>query len=121
MTTIELIDRADQCQPFEQEARLTPNNNAHRPTLVEAQAVVRAFLQEALPDVHRIDITRVMPIEFNEGGWEADALVWQPNATIQALGLSTERAVLDQNFYVVQVDGQLNVIGYETKETERST
>ena len=57
-------------------------------------------------------------IEFNEGAWEADAVVWQPNATIQALGLSTERPVLDQNFYVVRLDGQLNVIGYETKEAE---
>ncbi len=89
-----------------------------RPTLVQAQAAVRAFLQEALPDVHRVDVTRVMRIEFNEGGWEADAAVWQPNATIQALGLSTEHPVLDQNFYVVRLDGELNVIGYESKEAE---
>ena len=61
---------------------------------------------------------RVMRIEFNEGGWEADAAVWQPNATIQALGLSTEHPVLDQNFYVVRLDGELNVIGYERKEAE---
>ena len=47
--------------------------------------------------------------------------VWQPNATIQALGLSTERPVLDQNFYVVRLDEQLNVIGYEIKEAERTS
>ncbi len=57
---------------------------------MEAQAAVRTFLQEALPDVHRVDVTKVMPIEFDEGGWEVEAVVWQPNATIQALGLSTQ-------------------------------
>jgi hypothetical protein len=93
----------------------------HRPGLVEAQAAVRTFLQAALPDVHRIDVTRVMPIEFNEGGWEANAVVWQPNATIQALGLSTQRTVLDQNFYVVRLDGRLNVIGYEIQEAESAS
>lgn len=90
----------------------------HRPTLLEAQAAVRTFLREALPDVCRVDVTRIMPIEFNQGAWEADAVVWQPNATIRALGLSTQRPVLDQNFYVVRLDGHLNVIAYETKEAE---
>ena len=91
---------------------------ARRPRLVEAQAAVRVFLQEALPDVHRVDITKVIRIEFDGGAWEADAAVWQPNAAIQALGLSTERPVLDQNFYVVRLDAELNVIGYEIKESE---
>ena len=62
-----------------------------------------------------------MPIESDDGGWEAEAVVWQPNATIQALGLSTQRAVLDQNFYVVRLDGRLNVIAYETTEAERTS
>ena len=110
MITKELADHADRVP-----------DAAYRPTLVEAQAAVRAFLQEALPDVHRVDIIKVMSIEFNEGGWEADAVVWQPNPTIQALGLSTERPVLDQNFYEVQLDRRLNVIGYEMKEVERSS
>lgn len=92
-----------------------------RPTLVSAQGAVRAFLREALPDVFRVDITRVLPVEFDDGGWEADAVVWQPNATIQALGLSTQRPVFDQNSYVVRLDGRLNVIAYEIKETERSS
>ena len=107
MTTKELPDHA--------------SHGIRRPTIVEAQAAVRTFLQEALPDVHRVDVTRVMRIEFNEGAWEADAAVWQPNATIQALGLSTERPVLDQNFYVVRLDAELNVVGYEIKEAERTS
>jgi hypothetical protein len=89
-----------------------------RPTLVEAQAAVRTFLQQALPDVHRVDVIKVVPLEFDAGGWEADAVVWQPNATIQALGLSIERPVLDQNFYAVRLNDRLNVIAYESKETE---
>ena len=93
----------------------------HRPTLVDAQAAVRTFLQEALPDVHRVDVTKVMPLEFHDGAWEAEAVVWQPNATIQALGLSTQRPVLDQNFYVVRLDDRLNVIAYEIKEAERTS
>jgi hypothetical protein len=93
----------------------------HRPTLVEAQAAARTFLQEALPDVHRVDITKVKPLEFHDGGWEAEAVVWQPNATIQALGLSTRHPVLDQNFYVVRLDDRLNVITYQIKEVERAS
>jgi hypothetical protein len=122
MTTKVLADRADLMPDGAGAPGGVPSALGRgRPTLVEAQAAVRAFLREALPDVHRIDITKVMSIEFNEAGWEADAVVWQPNPTIQALGLSTERPVLDQNFYLVRLDGRLNVIGYEIKEVERSS
>jgi hypothetical protein len=92
-----------------------------RPTLVDARAAVQTFLREALPEVWRVDVTRVAPVESHEAVWEADAVVWQPNATIQALQLSTQRPVLDQNFYVVRLDGQLNVNGYEIRESERSS
>lgn len=90
------------------------------PSLTDAQAAVRHFLQEALTDVQRVDVTRVMRIESGEGGWEAEAVVWQPNATIQALGLCTERPVVDQNAYVVRLDNWLNVVAYETNEGERA-
>jgi hypothetical protein len=93
----------------------------HRPTLVDARAAVQTFLREALPDVWRVDVTRIVPVESDEAVWEADAAVWQPNATIQALQLSTEHPVLDQNCYVVRLDGRLNVIAYETKEAERAS
>jgi hypothetical protein len=35
--------------------------------------------------------------------------------------LSTQHPVLDQNFYVVRLDSQLNVIGCEIKEAERTS
>jgi hypothetical protein len=93
----------------------------YRPTLVDARNAVQIFLREALPEVWRVDVTRIAPVESHEAVWEADAVVWQPNATIQALQLSTERPVLDQNCYVVRLDGRLNVIAYEIKETERTS
>ena len=89
-----------------------------RAGLVEVPAAVRSFLLAVLPDAARVDVTKVVRSESGDGGWVADASVWQPNATIAALGLSTERPVLDENFYVVRLDGRLDVIGYETQETE---
>jgi hypothetical protein len=93
----------------------------HRFTLVDARTAVQTFLREALPEVWRVDVTRLTPVESHDGAWEADAVVWQPNATIQALQLSTERPVLDQSCYLVRLDGQLNVIAYGIRETERAT
>ena len=93
----------------------------HRPTLTDARTAVQAFLREALPEVWRVDVTRIAPLASHEAVWEADAVVWQPNATIQALQLSTERPVFDQNCYLVRLDGQLNVVAYEMRETERGS
>ena len=88
---------------------------------MEVQAAARRFLQEALPEARRVDVIRVLPVTGGEGGWEVEAGVWQPNAAIQALGLSMQRAVLDQNFYVVRLDSQLAVTAYETTEAERAS
>ena len=93
----------------------------HRPGLVDVQAAVRAFLQEVLPDVHRVDVIKVMRTESGEAAWQAEAVVWQPNGTIQALGLSMQRPVLDQNAYVVWLDARLDVVGYESKEAENAS
>jgi hypothetical protein len=91
-----------------------------RPSLVEVQAAARRFLQEALPEARRIDVLRAAPAEGGDG-WEVEAGVWQPNAAIQALGLSMQHAVLDEGFYVVRLDSRLNVVAYETNETERAS
>jgi hypothetical protein len=91
------------------------------PTLVDAQRAVRDFLKESLPDVYRVDVTKVLSLGSAPAAWEAMAVVWQPNSVIQALGLSTERPVLDQNTYLVRLDERLNVIGYETQEAEEAS
>jgi hypothetical protein len=88
---------------------------AKRPSIVEAQAAVRSFLQQALPEARRVNVSRLAPLDPDQGTWEAEAEVWQPNATIQSLGLRTRRPVLDQEVYLVHLDGQLNVLDYEVQ------
>jgi hypothetical protein len=86
-----------------------------RPSIVEAQAAVRSFLQQAMPEAARVSVSRLTPLDPEQGTWEAEAVVWQPNATVQSLGLRTRRPVLDQEVYLVHLDGQLNVLDYEVQ------
>ncbi len=91
-----------------------------RPSLVAVQAAARRFLQEALPEARRVDVIRVAPTAAGDG-WEVEAGVWQPNAAIQALGLSMQRIVLDESFYVIRLDGRLNVVAYQSNEAESAS
>jgi hypothetical protein len=87
---------------------------------MEVQAAARKFLQAALPQVRRLDITKIAPVASGDGAWEAEAVVWQPNATISALGLATHHRVLDENYYTVRLDSRLNVIAYGTNDGSSS-
>jgi hypothetical protein len=87
--------------------------------LAEAQTVARDFLAGALSDVQRIDVTKVAPIDAGEACWEAEADVWQPNATLTSLGLETGRPVLDHNRYLIRLDAMLNVLEYELEQASR--
>jgi hypothetical protein len=91
--------------------------HARRPSVAEAQTVAREFLTGALPDVQRVDITKVAPLTSGEATWEAEADVWQPNATLRSLGLETGRPVLDHNHYLIRLDALLNVLEYELRES----
>ena len=88
-----------------------------RPRVVEAQAMAREFLTDALPEVQRVDIVKVMPLLSGDAAWEAEADVWQPNPTLESLGIETGRPVLDHNHYLVRLDALLNVLEYELKES----
>jgi hypothetical protein len=88
----------------------------HKPNLGEAQAVVREFFATALADVQRIDIIKVAPVSIGEASWEAEAEVWQPNATLRSLGLETGRPVLDHHRYLVRLDALLRVLEYEMEQ-----
>ncbi len=88
-------------------------DQARRSSVVEAQATAREFLTGALPDVQRVDITKVAPLFSGDATWEAEADVWQPNPTLKSLGIETGRPVLDQNHYLVRLDALLNVLEYE--------
>lgn len=84
-----------------------------RATIAEAQKAVRGFLEEAVPGQRLVHVTKVAKREAEGGLWEAEADVWQPNPTIQALHLETQRPVLDQYHYLVRLDALLNVVAYE--------
>jgi len=90
------------------------------PSITEAQSAVRDFLQRALSDVSRVNVTRVAKLEVEGGTWEAEADVWQPNPTIQALHLDTQRPVLDEQHYLVRLDNLLNVVAYELARSLRN-
>ncbi len=92
-------------------------DQARRPNIVAAQAVARDFLTGALPDVQRVDVTKVAPLLSGDATWEAEADVWQPNATLKSLGLETGRPVLDHNHYLIRLDALLNVLEYELRES----
>ena len=88
-------------------------------TIIKAQTAVRNFLEKSLPDVNRVNITKVAKIETTDGGWEAEADVWQPNQTLQSLNIRTQRPVLDQEHYLVRLDNLLNILAYELEESVR--
>jgi hypothetical protein len=87
--------------------------HTQRSGVVEAQAVAREFLATTLSDVQRVDITKVASVTSGDAAWEAEADVWQPNATLKTLGIETGRPVLDHNRYLVRLDASLNVVEYE--------
>jgi len=88
-----------------------------RASVVEAHAVAREFLTDALPAVQRVDVVKVAPVLSGDAAWEAEADVWQPNATLKSLGIETGRPVLDHNHYLIRLDALLNVLEYELKES----
>jgi len=91
----------------------TSGNETGQPALVDAQATVRHFLEAALPEVQRVDVTRVTRGQPGETAWEAEADVWQPNPTLKSLGIETQRPVLDHQRYLLRLDALLNVLAYE--------
>lgn len=88
-----------------------------RSNISDARTAVIDFLKIALPEAQRLNVTKLAQIDQEEGTWEAQVEAWQPNATIQALGLSTSKPVLDRQEYLARLDGQLNVIAYGEKDS----
>jgi len=91
----------------------TSGNETDRPPINNAQTAVRDFLAAALPEVHRIDVTRMASVATGDAAWEAEADVWQPNPTLSTLRIKTQRPVLDHQHYLLRLDALLNVLAYE--------
>ena len=92
---------------------------SHRPALAEAQTAVSDFLATTLPEVRRVNVIKVAPVTAGDARWEAEADVWQPNATLESLGMHTDRPVLDHSRYLIRLDNLLNVLEYELEELVR--
>ena len=90
---------------------------ADRPTTAALQTAAIDFLTKSLPQVKKVNIIKLVPIDEYEGTWEVEAEVWQPNATIQSLGIETQRPVLDKALYLVRLDRRLNVTAYGLRDS----
>ncbi|MBU4400756.1 MAG: hypothetical protein KKE86_15675 [Planctomycetes bacterium] len=88
-----------------------------RPTTAVLQNTVTDFLAASLPNVKRAVVVKLVPIDQDEGTWEAEAEVWQPNATIESLGMQTRRPVLDRMSYLVRLDRNLQISAYGLKDS----
>jgi hypothetical protein len=86
------------------------------PTTIDARNAAIEFLRTCLPEVHAADVTRVIRRPERNGAWEVEAEVWRASLAIQALGLPTNRPVLDRQEYIVRMDAQLNVLEYGIRE-----
>jgi len=91
-----------------------------RPTAAALQNAVIDFLTESVPNVKKVNIVKLVPIDEYDGTWEAEAEVWQPNATIESLGMQTQRPVLDRTPYLVRLDSRLQVSAYGQKDSVTS-
>jgi hypothetical protein len=87
-----------------------------------ARDAVSDFLNKMLPDVRHINIVKLALMDPEQGGWEAEAEVCVPNATVKALGLPTRRPVLDRQAYLLRLDDEGNVTAYGLRDSvERGT
>lgn len=82
----------------------------------EVGNAVEAFLKK-LPDIKRVKVTKMAQIDPEKGDWEAEAEVFVPNATIQALGLPVQKEVLDCQTYLLRVDGRLRIVAYGLRDS----
>ena len=88
-----------------------PPVKGDRPRLEEVRNAVIEFFTKT-PDVRRVDVVKLAQIDPEKGIWEAEAEVYVPNATIKALGLPTQKEVLDCRSYLLRLDGRRNVVAY---------
>lgn len=85
-----------------------------RSPLEKARETILKFFK-TLPEVKRVNITRVIQMEGERKLWEAEAEVFVPNATIEALDLPIQKAILDLKHYWLRLDEDFNVLAFEVK------
>lgn len=98
------------------ESTNSPKVEREPPSTGDARNAVIAFLKETL-DVKQVNITKLVQIDSEKGTWEAEGEVFVPNPTIKALGLPTQKEVLDCEYYLLRLDDQLNVVAYGLRDS----
>ena len=81
------------------------------PSLENVANVACEFLKKQI-GANEVRVTKLAQIDAENGGWEAEAEVYIPNAAIAALRLPIQRIVMDCCNYILRIDRQLNVIAY---------
>ena len=75
------------------------------------------FLNKMVPDIRHTNITKLALMDPELGGWEVEADLSVPNATIKALGLPTRKPVLDRQTYLLRLDSEGNVTAYGPRDS----
>jgi len=104
LDNVRMAERVSSASDLQAERKVLPIGNAR-------DAVID-FLSKMLPDVRHINIIKLALMDPEQGGWEAEAEVQVPNATVKALGLPTRRPVLDRKAYLLRLDDEGNVTAY---------
>ena len=114
LNNVRMAERVSSASDPQAERKVLPIGNAR-------DAVID-FLSKMLPDVSHINIIKLALMDPEQGGWEAEAEVCVPNATVKALGLPTRRPVLDRQTYLLRLDNEGNVTAYGLRDSvERGT
>lgn len=114
LDSVRMAERVSSASGLQEKRSVLPIGNAR-------DAVID-FLSKMLPDVSHINIIKLALMDPEQGGWEAEAEVCVPNATVKALGLPTRRPVLDRQAYLLRLDGEGNVTAYGLRDSvERGT
>jgi hypothetical protein len=86
----------------------------HKPSrgLTAVSAAVRVFLTAEF-QAREIRVTRIAALAGPDEGWEAEAEILVPDLAIKTLGLQLTQEVLECRRYVVLLNDELTITGYE--------
>jgi hypothetical protein len=81
--------------------------------IAAARCAVERFLAAEL-GAREVRTTKIVPLEHGAQGWSAEAEVLVPNLAIKTLGLPLTQEILEQEYYLVELDTDLAVRSFES-------
>ena len=113
-----ILDTVQMSSPVQRPGKPQPEEEGPAvPSVREAIKAINAFMKDALEDVRKVSVTKLVQLDAEKGTWEAEAEVYIPNATIKALRLPVVKEVLECQPYLLRLDRQLNIIAYGLKDS----